>query len=209
MSCSCSHSLVLFSLYSLNDQVKDVVTHFFNSHLVLMLSNDTLDLNIDFHIWLKSHNTLVTLECDDTDIFVNEFSIAKLQCLFEIDLDIKVIMSDKFDIYADEEDLLNHLLTWLSCDKFFSSLYRALLILDNSSSWKVLVKSDIEWLLSTSRSKIVMWEKIKNEDYVVNEKTKDMILLFSMKNVVAESDDIDCCIIYFRISDQLQSFVSE
>jgi hypothetical protein len=86
------HPLALFSLVPLNERAKTVVNDSGNNHLVSILQDGTLALDIGFHIRSKSRNTLATLGRGDTDIFVDGASIAKLQCSFEIDLDTKVVM---------------------------------------------------------------------------------------------------------------------
>ena len=86
----------MFSLVSdpsENERAKDAIAHPDNSHLVLTLLNGPLAFDVGFHICGKSFKTLATLvRVVDVDIFVEGSSIAKIQCSFEIDLDIGVVM---------------------------------------------------------------------------------------------------------------------
>ncbi|KAF2188147.1 hypothetical protein K469DRAFT_737535 [Zopfia rhizophila CBS 207.26] len=89
-----SHPLTLFSLKPKNDKVKDVVVYPYNNHLISILndSKGILALNVSFYIHLKSYNTLTTLGHGDTNIFIDNTSITKLQYSFKINLDTNIIM---------------------------------------------------------------------------------------------------------------------
>jgi hypothetical protein len=87
-----SNSLALFSLVPCNDRAKTVVADPCNSHLVSLLHDGELALDVGFHIRSKSCNTLATLGRGDTDIYVPGASISKLQCSFEIQADSNVVM---------------------------------------------------------------------------------------------------------------------
>jgi len=90
------HSLAPFSLRPKPEyeRAKRVVAHPDNSHLVsISPKNGVLALDVGFHIRGKSSKSLATLgRGPDADIYVEGFSIAKIQCSFEIDLDTGVVM---------------------------------------------------------------------------------------------------------------------
>jgi hypothetical protein len=91
------HPLALFSLVPVlgNERARNVVAHPDNSHHVSTLPDGVRALDVAFHIRGKSSKTLATLGRGiDADIFVEGASIAKIQCSFEIpvDLDTGVVM---------------------------------------------------------------------------------------------------------------------
>lgn len=88
------HPQALFSLKPINDRARNVIRHPGNSHLRSSLSDGelVLDVGLTSNIRSQSRNTLATLGRNDTDIIVEESSIGRVQCSFEINLDSRVIM---------------------------------------------------------------------------------------------------------------------
>ena len=88
------HPRALFSLKPNNGRARDVVAHPCNRHLVSTLKDGVLALHIGSHIRSKScnNNTLATLGRNDTDIILEESSIARMQCSFETDPVSSVVM---------------------------------------------------------------------------------------------------------------------
>ncbi|KAI4289210.1 MAG: hypothetical protein L6R35_001519 [Caloplaca aegaea] len=87
--------LSLFSLVPFNERAKEAVKHPHNRHLAYRYKDNTLALDIGFHIRSKScsPSILATLgRGDAADIFVDGSSVSRIQCSFEINLDSKVIM---------------------------------------------------------------------------------------------------------------------
>jgi hypothetical protein len=75
------HPLALFSLVPNNEnkRAKDIVSYPNNSHLVLILSNSKLALDVGFHIYRKSSKTLITLgHSINTNIYIKGSSIIKI-----------------------------------------------------------------------------------------------------------------------------------
>ena len=76
-----------------NKRAERDVAHPDNTHYVSTLSDGTLALDVGFHICGKSYKTLVTLgQGVNADIYMENSSIAKVQCSFEVDLDTGVVM---------------------------------------------------------------------------------------------------------------------
>lgn len=89
------HSLALFTLvpFNGNQRAQDAVAHPENSHHVSTTPQGVKGLDVGFQIRGKSSTTLATIGRGmEADIFVGGFSIAKVQCSFEIDLDTGVVM---------------------------------------------------------------------------------------------------------------------
>ena len=79
------HPLALFSLIPSSDQAHAVVAHPSNSHLVSITPKGVHALDVGLHIRSRSRNTLATLGRNDTDIIMEESSIGRFQCSFEMD----------------------------------------------------------------------------------------------------------------------------
>ncbi|KAL8986085.1 MAG: hypothetical protein Q9177_004256 [Variospora cf. flavescens] len=85
----------LFSLVPVNDRAMEAVNHPHNRHLAYRYDEETLALDVGFHIRPKSRSpsTLATLgRGDAADIFIDGSSMSRIQCSFDINLDSKVIM---------------------------------------------------------------------------------------------------------------------
>ena len=79
------HPLALFSLIPLNDKAEAVLNHPDNSHLVSLVPGDeqVFGIEVGFHIKSSSRCTLATIGRNG-DITVEESSISRIQCSFEI-----------------------------------------------------------------------------------------------------------------------------
>lgn len=95
------HPLALFSLVPGNDQASAILAHSNNSHLVSLIPDlkgpeypegIAYGLNIGFHIGSKSRYTLATIGRNGADIIVEEPSISRVHCSFEIHKDSGLIM---------------------------------------------------------------------------------------------------------------------
>lgn len=86
------HPLALFSLFPFNERAKAVVAHQSNEHLVSELENGRLALDIGHTRPISGDNTTLATLGRNGDVLVDNSSIAKIQCSFEIDLDTKIVM---------------------------------------------------------------------------------------------------------------------
>lgn len=82
------HSQTLFWLVPLNDGAIAVLNHPGNQYLVSLLPEPNLEqtvgIEIGFHVGSASRNTLATLGRSGADIVVEGTSISRIQCSFEI-----------------------------------------------------------------------------------------------------------------------------
>src|SRR3954469_2428511 len=94
------HPLTLFSFISDNDRARDVLEDAKNRHLVSVIPDVTdpekpgervHGINIGFNIGSKSRYTLATLGRSG-DIIVEGTNISRIQCSFELQHNMSVIM---------------------------------------------------------------------------------------------------------------------
>ncbi|PVH67874.1 hypothetical protein DL98DRAFT_442512, partial [Cadophora sp. DSE1049] len=79
--CPYPYPLTLFSLIpnNKNKRAKDIISYPNNSHLILILSNSKIALDISFYIRKKSSKALVTLRYNiNTNIYIKGSSIIKI-----------------------------------------------------------------------------------------------------------------------------------
>lgn len=86
------HHRTLFSLEPVNDQAKEVLADQINKSFVSTLDDGRLALGIGHIRSKRGAGTLATLGRGNTDIWIENPSISRMQCSFEMDLDSRIVM---------------------------------------------------------------------------------------------------------------------